>query len=355
MNKQVWKLFHKLTSTGTTNKSHQTRIYEDNNTLRDNDTETDNRFAQPLGHIHQTHQGDIFDNNFKEEIEHYITTHQRDFTPLAIHTPEPDDNHPLITEISKQDILKALKNCKTNSASGEDNISYSILKKAPEPIINTLVKLFNNCIQLGYYPKIWKKALGVMIPKPEKDPKICTNYRPISLLSCIGKLFEKIITNRILKDLESRNFFNKWQRAYRNNKEGIEHIIRFTEHINLAVNKGWYAAAILLDVEKAFDSVWHDGLRFKLKSCNFTTKLTRLLSSYITDREIKVKITETISDSVPLQVGTPQGSVLSPLLFLIYVNDLPDTTQAEMSQFVNDLGLWTSDKKPIVVERRLID
>ena len=196
-----------------------------------------------------------------------------------------------------------------------------------------------------------------MIPKPNKDAHVTTNHRPISLLRCIGKLFERILAYRIRGHLEAKKFFNKWQRAYRDKMEGIEHILRLVEHVQLGQNRNWLTAAIMLDVEKAFDSVWHDGLKYKLAHIDLPIKIIRILSSFLDDRSIKVRVQNECSDNVKLNAGTPQGSVLSPLLFLIYVNDLPihPSNKVEASQFADDLGLWTSHKNIKAVERRLQD
>ena len=110
--------------------------------------------------------------------------------------------------------------------------------------------MYNQCLKIGYFPSKWKEA--------KKDNKIPTNYRPSSLLSCIGKLFEKIIAHRMRSKLEEENFFNKWQIGYRNKR-------------------------YFIDVKKAFDSVWHNGLRYKLTNTNLPDKIVRLMSSFITD------------------------------------------------------------------------
>ena len=103
-----------------------------------------------------------------------------------------------------------------------------------------------------------------MIAKPGKDGKLVSNYRPISLLSTLGKLFEKVITTRLYRHFEEISIFNQWQRAYLAKKEAAEHIYRLTQSIMLAKELHWTASVISLDVEKAFDSVWHDGLHYKL-------------------------------------------------------------------------------------------
>ena len=288
-------------------------------------------------------------------VETYVSENPDKFNPLKSHKAEIDDTHITLKEIDLDELEMHLKKCRCSSSPGEDAITYKVLKKCPNEVKLRLTNIYNKCLELGYFPTIWKEAIGVMIPKPNKDSSITTNHRPISLLRCIGKLYERILAKRIRDDLEARDFFNKWQRAYRDKKEGIEHILRLVEHVQLGQNKSWMTAAILLDVEKAFDSVWHDGLRYKLAHIDLPTKIVRILSSFLDGRSIKVKVQNQCSDKVFLNAGTPQGSVLSPLLFLIYVNDLPihPANKVEASQFADDLGLWTSHNNEKAIERRL--
>ena len=183
-----------------------------------------------------------------------------------------------------------------------------------------------------------------MLPKQGKDSKLASSYRPISLLSTLGKLFERVMATRMQRHFDDSDFFNKWQRAYLKNKEANEHVYRLSESIKLARQKGWCATVVSLDVEKAFDSVWHDGLRRKLSDIGLPHKLIRLLSSFLTDRTIRVRVAHTLSQPLRLQAGTPQGSVLSPLLYLIYVNDVPVQPRngCDAGQFADDLSLWTT-------------
>ena len=158
------------------------------------------------------------------------------------------------------------------------------------------------------------------------------------------------------RELDSNEFFNQWQIGYRNKTCAMEHILRLADDAITALTRKQVGAAIFIDVEKAFDSVWHNGLRHKLKNINLPTKIIRLMSSFISDRTLSIKVNDEISDSVKLNAGTPQGSVLSPLLFLIYVNDIPidpSNNQVKISQFADDLGMWTYAPRNPFLQKRL--
>lgn len=185
-----------------------------------------------------------------------------------------------------------------------------------------------------------------MLPKPGKDSKQPSSYRPISLLNTLGKLLERIIARRLGEHFRDTSFFNEWQRAYQHGKEATEIFFHLGEEIIAASAKGWVTSAVSLDVEKAFDAVWHDGLRYKLSSLGLPVKLCRFLSSFLHERTIRVRQGATLSQPVVLRAGTPQGSVLSPLLFLVYVNDIPiqPTGNCRAGQFADDMNLWTSSR-----------
>ena len=148
-----------------------------------------------------------------------------------------------------------------------------------------------------------------MLPKPGKYHKLVANYRPISLLNTTGKLFERIINQRIRGHLSDTDFFNEWQRAYLPKKEASEIVFRLSEEIVRTIGSPkWFTTAFSLDVEKAFDSVWHNGLRYKLNKIGLPTGICRLLSSFLQNRTISVKLNQTISTPVPSMRERSKGA-----------------------------------------------
>ena len=170
----------------------------------------------------------------------------------------------MVEKILPDDVNAALRKVKGRTAPGADEIPSLALKRASPKFVEILAQLFTICMLAGYFPGAWKSATGIMIPKPGKDHKLPGSYRPISLLSCVGKLFERVLSTRLSLHLDEINIYSPFQRAYRKGMEGGEHIFRLSEQLTAAHGKGFKTAVASLDVEKAFDAVWHNGLRHKL-------------------------------------------------------------------------------------------
>ena len=185
-----------------------------------------------------------------------------------------------------------------------------------------------------------------MLIKPDKLPSQTTSYPPISLLSAIMKLFERVIEKRPRKHLEDNGFFSKCQSGFRKFKSTNDHLFRLSQTITESFDRGEHVIAAFLDVEKAFNNIFHNGLRYKIYELGLPTKLRRWLSDFLVGRVIQVIIEGFLSPKVYPKAGVPQGSNLNPLLFLIYVNDIPNPThhQTNKSQFADDAGQWAVSK-----------
>ena len=210
-------------------------------------------------------------------------------------------------------------------------------------LFHDLAKLFTSSIQLGYIPTAWKIVTLPMLLTPDKLPSLTTSYRPMSLISSYMKLFERVIEQRLRSHLENIGFLNKHQSGFRRAKStGDHHLFRLSQSIMEIFNRGKHVVADFLDVEKAFDNVWNNGLRCKIFQLDLPTKMTRWLSDFLVVRVIKVDVNGFLSKQINPKAGVPHASVLSSLLFLIYVNDLPAPhhKQNSPSQFADYTAQW---------------
>ncbi|GFW39906.1 probable RNA-directed DNA polymerase from transposon X-element [Trichonephila clavipes] len=202
------------------------------------------------------------------------------------------------------------------------------------------------------FPKIrsrltdnWKEAIIFPIKKPGKDFRLASSYRPISLLSTIGKLTESIILHRLKNFINENNILNPNQYGFTNKLSTLHPLLRLTENISEGFQKKKSTGAVFLDIQKAFDHVWINGLTFKLITFKIPHPLIHLIHSYLTNRSFRIRINETLSNEHSVSAGCPQGSLLGPLLFNLYITDIPDYSLTKINLYADDTAIHATYKK----------
>jgi len=179
-----------------------------------------------------------------------------------------------------------------------------------------------------------KKAVIISIHKPCKDHSLPENYRPIALLSSISKIYEKIILEDI--QITISNKIREEQFAFHPGHSTDQQLTNLVDDISVNWNSKINTASVFIDVEKAFDKVWHEGLLYKMNKMHIHPSLIKIVHSFLQNRTFVVKQEDQTSTIRPILSGVPQGSCLSPTLFLIYTNDIPLIPKAKQALFAND-------------------
>ena len=251
--------------------------------------------------------------------------------------------------IQSDEIIRLIRNLNPNKATGSDGISGQMLLLCDDSVVLPLKIIFQNILETSTYPDMWKLANITPIFK-KGNKQLIKNYRPISLLPICGKMFEKIIFNNLYSYLETNNLITKNQSGFRPGDSTTNQLLYLVNEIHEAFEnpKSLEVRAVFLDISKAFDKVWHDGLIFKLKQNGISGSLLKLFENYLLNRKQRVVLNGTYSDYSIIESGVPQGSVLGPLLFLIYINDLEINIKSNIKFFADDTMLFSIVKDPVI-------
>ena len=284
-------------------------------------------------------------NNFFSEIG-YQTGLNVPKTSINFDKYLINQNYPtmFLRPVSSDTVINTTLSLKSKLSTGHDHISTKLLKQSIVSISEPMTHVINLSISEGRVPDQLKVAKVIPIFK-SGDQSLLNNYRPISLLPAFSKLFERIIYNKIMDFLNDHDILYSHQYGFRPKHSTIHPILHFLNHCAEASNKTTpdFTLAVFCDLSKAFDVINHDILLCKLNNLGLRGKINDWLRDYLTDRKQFVQFENDLSTPLAIKCGVPQGSILGPLLYLLYVNDIKNACTANILSFADDTTLYLSD------------
>ena len=337
--KQVWKRVRKIAGKYS---SPSLPLLNHGSTLTDDPRITAGIFAEAFASVSSV-------ENYPENFRRY-----KGMMELKTISFQTDQNHPYNDPFSYQELIYSLSTTKESSP-GIDEITYSMIKKCHPRLIEMILQTFNRIFSDKVFPELWRTSIIIPIQKPNKDHHEPLNHRPIALTSCLCKLFEKMINLRLNWYLESKNLINPRQSGFRKNRSTTDSLVKFEVDINSAIKEGLHTIAVFFDLSKAYDMTWKKGVTMKLHEYGLRGELPIFIENFLSNRNIRVRVGSTLSDPVPTQEGTPQGSVLSCSLFMVAINEISAELPADVkcALYVDDLTLYVSGRKSNLIERKL--
>ena len=284
--------------------------------------------------------------NSEEKCKHFNDFFANQCTPLQTGSQVPNfflRTQKTLSEVIflKSDLENIIKNLDPQKSHGFDEISIRMIKLCDKSIVDPLYMILKNCVEKGTFPERWKKANVIPIHK-KNQKNLLKNYRPISLLPIFGKIFEKLIFKSLYTFLVQNDLISSKQSGFIKGDSTINQLLSITDMINSSFDCDIpkEVRSVFLDISKAFDKVWHPGLLFKLKQNGIKGQMYKLIENFLSDRKQRVTLNGKVSGWNNVQAGVPQGSVLGPILFLVYINDLILGLKTDARAFADDTSLF---------------
>jgi len=350
--KTLWESVNKIGRRVTKRSSHRRPflVKEGNGTIHSNPKQQANCLAQywegVSKNFHSSYEQSHFDiisskmKSMRNSISPLVPQTRREAAQILLELPKNADSK-WQARLTMAELKNALSTINTKSNPGEDSITYEMIKYAGEIFQTFLLNLYNYCWATGIYPESWKRGIVIALPK-QKDAINVNEFRPITLLSCVGKIFEKIVGERLKFFLERSGILCNSQFGFRTKRSTTEQLTRIVQDIHNGWEQGMDTIFVSFDVKKAFDSMWHDGLLYKLHEMGIRGRMLRLIASYLQSRHYKVTVEGQLSNECSTTSGVPQGGVLSPLLFIIFNNDslegIPSSIKGSL--FADDTAIF---------------
>lgn len=287
-------------------------------------------FAEHLSNVFQPHPYEGPADHEKKVTEYLKEIETEDTTSMKFTTKE---------------VRRVIQKAKSKKSPGYDLITNKTLQELPDSGITMITAIYNAIVRLQFIPPQWKTAQIIMLIKPDKKPEDPKSYRPISLLPIPSKILETLILQRIMPLVEQHGLIPDHQFGFRQRHATVDQVHRLIGEIDKSFESKRYCASVFLDISQAFDRVWHEGLLFKIKSF-FPNNIYKILKSFLENRYFLVNHGEAFSGLCNINAGVPQGSVLGPLLYLIYTSDLPTSDCVTTGTFADDTAILSSHEDP---------
>ena len=291
-------------------------------------------------------------NTLNEFFSSVFTKENLDTMPSTTEASRSHGKTLLDISITPENVQDKLKKLNPNKAQGPDGIPSRVLKELNKQLALPLSILFNKSLREGKIPKDWKEAEVVAIFK-KGSKHDAGNYRPVSLTCIACKVMESLVRDSIVSFMKENKLYASCQHGFRNHRSCMTQLLEVMEDFNNFIDNHDDIDVIYLDFRKAFDSVPHERLALKLQEHGFTGKLLQWIRDFLANRSQRVRVGNDFSEKGKVLSGIPQGSILGPVLFTVFINDLPDNIESICKVFADDTKIYDSPKNNTIIQNDL--